>query len=273
MFDILNPILNPTCERSRHEKLDGTSIIQKTPVTLVLLPGMDGTGRLFQPLLAEIGQGIVSKVITYPGSEPLSYEALLPRIQAALQAIDGPYVVLGESFFGPLAIEIAASCPPGMRGLILCCTFARNPHPRLRTLRSALSLLPFNVAITNVGSRLLFGRFFTQTLHRMFQQAVATVTPAVFRVRLRSVLEVDVTEKLAAVQVPLLYLQGAQDNVVPRSAAALIQQIRPDTQLVEVHAPHCLLQAVPREAARVIADFVASTVDRFATSPLSSADS
>ncbi|MEW1781435.1 alpha/beta hydrolase [Arthrobacter sp. NPDC080086] len=266
MFDILNPILNPTCERSRHEKLDGTSIIQKTPVTLVLLPGMDGTGRLFQPLLAEMGKGIVPKVLTYPESEPLTYEALIPRIQAALQAIDGPYVVLGESFSGPLAIEIAASCPPGMRGLILCCTFARNPHPRLRPLRSALSLLPFNVAITSIGSRLLFGRFFTQPLHRLFLEAVATVTPAVFRKRLRSVLEVDVTGKLAAVQVPLLYLQGAQDNVVPRSAAVLIQQIRPDTKLVEMDAPHCLLQAVPRDAACAIDEFVASTADHAAAS-------
>ncbi|WP_426400893.1 alpha/beta fold hydrolase (plasmid) [Ralstonia sp. R-29] len=246
---------------------------QKTPVTLVLLPGMDGTGRLFQPLLAEMNKGIEPKVITYPESEPLTYEALLPRIQAAVQAIDGPYVVLGESFSGPLAIEIAASRPLGMRGLILCCTFARNPHPRMRPLRSALNLLPFNVAIASIGSRLLFGRFFTQPLHRMFQQAVATVTPAVFRVRLRSVLEVDVTDNLAAVQVPLLYLQGAQDNVVPRSAAALIQQIRSDTQLVEMDAPHCLLQAVPRDAARVIADFVASTADRLATSPMRSARS
>ncbi|MCP1175644.1 alpha/beta fold hydrolase [Ralstonia chuxiongensis] len=239
---------------------------QKTPVTLVLLPGMDGTGRLFQPLLAEMGEGIVPKVLTYPESEPLPYAALIPRIQAELKAIDGPYVVLGESFSGPLAIEIAASCPPGMMGLILCCTFARNPHPRLRPLGFALNLLPFNDVITRIGSRLLFGRFFTQPLHRMFLQAVNTVAPAVFRARLRSVLEVDVTDKLAAVQVPLLYLQGAEDNVVPRSAASLVQQVRPDMQLVTMDAPHCLLQAVPREAACVIGTFIAAAAERFTAS-------
>ncbi|WP_413705616.1 hypothetical protein [Ralstonia sp. Ralssp110] len=32
----------------------GHPLIQKMSVTLVLLPGMDGTGRLFQPLRADV---------------------------------------------------------------------------------------------------------------------------------------------------------------------------------------------------------------------------
>lgn len=74
-------------------------------------------------------------------------------------------------------------------------------------------------------------------------------------------LDVDVTEELAAVALPILYLQARADNVVLRSATALIQRHRPDMRLIELDAPHCVLQVVPQDAARVIAEFVVSTTD------------
>lgn len=79
--------------------------------------------------------------------------------------------------------------------------------------------------------------------------------------RLRSVLDVDATEELAAVALPILCLQARADNVVPRSATALIQRLRPDMRLIQLDAPHCVLQVVPQDAARVIAEFVVSTTD------------
>ncbi|WP_316669758.1 alpha/beta fold hydrolase [Ralstonia psammae] len=120
-------------------------------------------------------------------------------------------------------------------------------------------MLPFNAILTSLGNRALFGRFTTKALHSLFQQAVGGVTPAVFCVRLRSVLDVDVTEELASVALPILYLQARADNVVPRSATALIQKIRPEMRLVETDSPHCLLQVVSQDAARVIGEFVVST--------------
>ena len=38
---------------------------------LVLLPGMDGTGRLFGPLLAALPPGIDGEPVAYPRDEPL----------------------------------------------------------------------------------------------------------------------------------------------------------------------------------------------------------
>lgn len=87
------------------------------------------------------------------------------------------------------------------------------------------------------------------------------MTPAVFRARLRSVLEVDVTNELAALELPILNLCAMADNVVPRSATAFLQSIRPEMRLVEIEGPHCLLQVAPRDTARVITEFVALTND------------
>ncbi|WP_457676365.1 hypothetical protein [Thiolapillus sp.] len=41
---------------------------------LVLLPGMDGSGLLFEPLLKAIPKGIAVRVISYPGNERLGQD-------------------------------------------------------------------------------------------------------------------------------------------------------------------------------------------------------
>lgn len=45
---------------------------------LVLLPGMDGTGFLFEPFVNALPSGINPIVVAYPTNKPLSYKELLP---------------------------------------------------------------------------------------------------------------------------------------------------------------------------------------------------
>jgi len=228
---------------------------QGIKVTLVLLPGMDGTGDLFQPFVASIGDKFLVKVVTYPRSEPLSYSDLESIVRSALPE-DGPFVMLGESFSGPIAISIAASRPRGLMGLVLCCTFARNPRPRLRSLSFLIGALPMGAFFTRTISGTLLGRFSTRALREMFLEAVIKVTPETFRARLRSVLSVDVTSELAAVEAPMLYLRAHEDAVVPAAAAELIKRVQPGLKVVEVDAPHFLLQAAPGKAAQVVSEFI-----------------
>ncbi len=69
-------------------------------------------------------------------------------------------------------------------------------------------------------------------------------------------LGVDVSAKLAAVKVPVLYLRASQDLVVPASASQLVVRLNPRTKVVELAAPHFLLQALPDESAKIVAAFV-----------------
>jgi pimeloyl-ACP methyl ester carboxylesterase len=95
---------------------------------LVLLPGLDGTGILFKPLIAALPPEVSTVVVAYPGEQPLGYAELLPVVLAALPT-EHAFVLLGESFSGPLAVMAAATRPPGLVGLVLCATFVQNPHP------------------------------------------------------------------------------------------------------------------------------------------------
>ena len=226
-----------------------------TMVTLVLLPGMDGTGELFEPVVAAVAQRFSVKVVRYPASKPLGYSELESIVRSALPT-DGPFVLLGESFSGPIAIAVAASRPQGLMGLVLCCTFARNPRPWLGLLGFLIDILPTGPFFVRGVGMALLGRFSTPALRRMLMRAVAEVAPAVLRARLRSVLAVDATGELAAVKVPILYLRADADRVVPAKAAELVKSIQPETRLVDVDAPHFLLQVAPVRAAELIGEFV-----------------
>lgn len=223
--------------------------------TLVLLPGMDGTGQLFAPFIAALGPDIKTRVVSYPADQPLGYAALASIARAALP-VDEPFILLGESFSGPVAVMLAAEGHAQLKGVVLCCSFVRNPRPLLAGLRVLLGLLPFARAPMWLLNRLLLGGSSTPALRAALADAVKQVAPRVMRERLRAVIEVDVSNRLAELRVPCLYLQAVQDDVVPESAARLVARYKPDTQVVRLDAPHCLLQAAPAAAALALGAFV-----------------
>ena len=92
---------------------------------------MDGTGIELADFVAALAPELEAIVVTYPNDRPMDYAGHEVVARASLP-IDRPFVLLGESYSGPIAISIAASAPPGLIGLVLCCSFARNPRRRSR---------------------------------------------------------------------------------------------------------------------------------------------
>jgi pimeloyl-ACP methyl ester carboxylesterase len=223
--------------------------------TLVLLPGMDGTGELFQPFIEALNPHITSIVVPYPASVPLDYEDLIGFVRDKLP-VEDQFFILGESFSGPLAVSLAAHGPTNLRGLILCASFVRCPLPWPATWKPLTRLLPIGVLPTGILSLPLLGRFGNPEARRLLASALAKVHANVLRARLRAVLSVDVREHAANVKVPFLYLQASADWVVPRSASIEISQAVQRLQVIELDGPHMLLQTSPAAAAQAVESFV-----------------
>lgn len=223
---------------------------------LVLLPGMDGTGILFEPFLELLPLRLEAKVVSYPVNEPCGYKELLGHVRAALPD-DGPIIILGESFSGPLAIMAAAARPRGLQGVVLCASFVRSPVPWFVRFSDAL-VTPMTVAMvpTFIKSRVLMGARATPRLRSLFSRVETLVSPDVIVARIKAVLRVDVSDELRGCPVPLLYLRGQHDSLVPARCSELIAECKPDSHIVSLAAPHLVLQTNPADAITAIGKFI-----------------
>ena len=221
--------------------------------TLVLLPGLDGTGLLFGPLRSALPSTFPVEVVSYPPDRVVGYAALADEVADRLPP-DGPFVLVAESFGGPLATLLAARRPAGLIGLVLCATFVTWPRPWLgRIVRPLAWPLPLRIypAYRRWRAR---GRPATGSWVAA-AEAARGVDPAVLADRVRSVFAVDVRAALSACPVPILYLRAASDRLVPPRNARLVRRLRPDATVVRIKSSHQLLQRRPAECAASIVRF------------------
>jgi pimeloyl-ACP methyl ester carboxylesterase len=228
------------------------------PIPLILLPGLDGTGLLFQPFLAKLPPTLEPVVIRYPGDRALSYAELVPFVMQALPT-SGPYLLLGESFSGPLAIMIASMRPPGLAGLILCATFVTSPWPILNPLIPIVArTLPFQLYFPYKWFKAWLGGYSTPEHQALLRQMRGLLRPGVMASRVRMVFRVDVLEQLKACDVATLYLQATKDILVPPWNLRMIERINPRVKVATIPSSHMVLQRHPTEAVEIICNFAST---------------
>jgi len=224
-------------------------------VKLLLLPGMDGTGQLFQPLIAVLPPTLSGITVSYPLQDTLGYEELLTLVEAAIPP--GRFVAVGESFSGPLAVMLSAKRPPGLCGIVLCASFVQFPLPVPKRWRRAVGPWMFRWQPLWILSWILLGRHAFGRLGHMLRTAVRSVSPAAMAARAHAVAEVDVVEALRRCPVPILYIRATRDMVVRPSCWDLVRSVREDTEVAVLVGPHLILQASPSAAARALEAFCA----------------
>ncbi|WP_416056810.1 alpha/beta fold hydrolase [Stenotrophomonas maltophilia] len=185
-----------------------------------------------------------------------------PTLAAWLQPLlpQQPWVLLAESFAGPLAVQIAAQAPPGLRGLVLSTTFARRPVPMPAASALALSLAWPQPPLP-VLTRLLLGRWRTPDNVRALRLSLAEVPARVLRQRAAVTLQVDVRPLLPRITLPTLCLQARQDRLLWPPSVAELLALLPDARHVALQGPHLLLQARTEQAAAVVARWVTALPD------------
>lgn len=221
---------------------------------VVVLPGMDGTGLLLSGFIEAARGRFDVEVIAYPNDRSLNYEELAGHVAGNLPK-SGRYWLLGESFGGPLALMVAGTRPPGLAGVVLCASFARFPIAPLRWLA------PFAKVATlwhpaPIVSWLLLGRWASPPLLARVLEVVRGLRSAVLAARVAAALEVDSLVTLPLLTLPVLVLRATEDRVIPSAASAAVVTVAQAAQLVDIEAPHFMLQTAPAECVDRIAAFI-----------------
>lgn len=217
--------------------------------TILLLPGLDGTGRLFGRLVSALGARVKTRVISYPTDRFLHYPELVELVVE--QAPTDPHVILAESFSGPIAALVASRRPSALRGVVLSASFVAPPAPQ------CLRTVPFGVFFRFGFSPRLLRWFLLESsssdeLVVELTAATRSVSPAILAARLREVLGTDASEALRSCDVPVVQIAGAKDKLLGSRGLRAVQRARPGTELVIVNGPHLLLQARPQECAAIL---------------------
>jgi pimeloyl-ACP methyl ester carboxylesterase len=227
---------------------------------LVLLPGLDGTGELFQSFLKVLPLSFTPQVVSYPTDQYLTYKELVSLVQTVLPR-EEPFVLLGESFSGPLSIKVAELSPPNLHAVILCASFVSNPVPPSLTWAASLPS-PLLSLVGRLGVPDTLVRFFAagldspQDLLDLFRSVRRKVWTEVLVERIRAVQEVDAREALKNCSFPILYLRAKQDRLISSKCIDEVRDIKPIVTVVEIDSPHFVLQRKPQEAAAAIAHFL-----------------
>lgn len=223
--------------------------------TLILLPGLDGTGVLFEDFVSALPEGLDARIVRYPGDAALSHYELIHLIREEV-SFEKRFFVLGESFSGPLALEIAEA-EPRVLGVILVASFVANPLRYVPAfLASCVRPFMFRIFPAFARTKALLGGYSSPKLRNALRRAHGMVQPSVLAERARQVLRADARRALETCGVPVLYVEGTRDGVVRPHNLDQIRSLNPDVRVASIPAPHLVLQVAPRQAAEEIAKFI-----------------
>jgi 2-hydroxy-6-oxonona-2,4-dienedioate hydrolase len=226
-----------------HLRTGGPATPTGPPVLLV--PGLGMSGRYLSPTadaLAEYRRVIVPDL---PGvgrsphpEAPLTPPELADLLHELLRAtVDGPAVVVGNSFGSVVAVELALRHPGSVYRLVLTSPVVA---PQVRNLASVLR------------------RFLGAMCHEPVSYLAIAVTDTMRgwsvkgRANLRTLLDYPLEDRAATLTVPTVVVRGRSDRLVPAAFARRLAVRIPQAELAEVAAGHAMPYDAPHVLVRVV---------------------
>jgi len=219
---------------------------------LILLSGLDGTGKLFAPFIASLPKTIKTQCIVYPTDTVLSYDELITLVMEQLPKEEN-FTLLAESFSGYIAYKIALQKPKNLTSVIFVATFLENPRSFLSQF---IPIMPVKFMLSLplpsfVAKHFLLG---DDALVEPLQQTLKEVPSVILYARLLEISKLlTVTEK---VNLNTLYIQASNDILVSSKSYEVFERLFLNIERVEVKGSHLILQGKPKDTARVVERFM-----------------
>lgn len=218
---------------------------------LVMLPGMDGTGLMFKPLLEKLPKNINHKIIPIPKTCFSSHRELAEKIVGSLP--ECPCILLAESFSGRTAYELCLLVPERIVHTVFAASFIAKPS-KLTSISRYLPLTPFKNGLIPDWflSRFLFG--VEEPPIKLLHESLSQVNNRLLRNRLEILAKMDEPEE--RIDIPCTIINATKDNLVSRNAYHLISRIFENSNTHELVTGHFVIQAAPKTVEKILINVI-----------------
>lgn len=224
-------------------------------IPLVLLPGLDGTGRLFEPFIHRIESD--THIIPLPEAGPQHAAALVAHISREMP--DEPMVLLAESFSGGLVPSLLETTGDTIRAVIFVASFVSSPGSVRLTLGTRL--LPFRRVITSTIFKplmhsLLIGKQAPPETRALFSDVMKQIPRSTLSDRMKTMARYRKPDRWP--WIPSFYIRASNDRLVSRDKLDEIRCLVGELTVYEVEGPHLILQTAPETCAQIVNTILSS---------------
>lgn len=222
---------------------------------LVLLPGMDGTGLLFEEFITNCQYECL--IIPLPEDSKQSHMALASQIVNHLP--DEDYVLLAESFSGALIPCLIQSASRQPEAVVLVASFLHAPRPLVISFLRQMPLKKL-LGLPSVKSIVKFFcmKDASDEQFEKFWNVLKKLDFSLMKVRLREIQKMVNTED--KIVIPTLVIVAKHDKLIPRRISNKLPNLFSKLTLKTIDGPHFILQSKAEEVAQVIDNYIKTLV-------------
>ncbi len=218
-------------------------------IKLILLPGMDGTGKLFDPLIKLLPEAIDKEVI--PLSSLKEGDAESQAYEIARRLGEEQIVIFAESYSGIIAYQLCQINTLNIKHVIFAASFLSRPSYFSRFgYLAPLSIIRFNLLPEFLLSWLFFGSVHRIELVKLFLSALQLVSNTTLKRRLKNI--ACMVEPDKTIQTACTYLQASNDKLVNKKAIISFQKLCINLHVKQIIGGHFIAQSNPEKCLEVI---------------------
>ncbi|GAA0851802.1 hypothetical protein [Aliiglaciecola litoralis] len=210
---------------------------------------MDGTGKLFGPIISLLPETIVSEVI--PLSSLKEDDAISQANEIAQRIGNEQIVIFAESYSGIIAYQLCQMSSLNIKHVFFAASFLYRPsHISKFAYLAPISIIRLNLIPKFFLSWILFGSWYRKDLVGLFLQSLEQVSNATLKKRLKIISSLIEPNNL--IQTPCTYLQAKKDKLVSKYAVIQFQKICVNLNIKKLDGGHFIAQSNPQKCVEVI---------------------
>lgn len=216
---------------------------------IVLLPGLDGTGLLFENLTEHLSLDHEVELVSFELIYGLTYKEQAEELASKYK--NDELLIVGESYSGRIAYELSHLLKGNVKGIVFLASFISRPSLLSLLARFVpVSLLAQNVLTESLlylvgfnrcGSRALVGPVFNSLRH---------TNKLKLKSRLRNISHLK--KPTLNISCPVIYIRPSKDRLVSSSAVKALASKCASYREISIEGGHFIAQINPVACAKVI---------------------